>query len=210
MVNYDLNYILKATAYGLQYNTSAILNFAKTEDGNWEYEAARIDLIRKGFTLTLDYVRDNGDLQVSWKRNEKEYYDIRRYVRESKDTMISLIVDFLNDNDLTEKYKTDFENEEIESLENFVNDNNGDYWEMLNNASPEIIYNYDVCRVFAENYNEVSGFYEDFGGGDIIDSMRYAISQAITDDVGDLSCEVYEELCKEEEEAEKTSSGGLL
>jgi len=72
-VNQDLNYILKATAYDLQYNTSAILKYAKTEYGNWEYDVVRRYLMRKGFTLTLDYIHKNGDLQVSWKINEKDY-----------------------------------------------------------------------------------------------------------------------------------------
>jgi len=199
MVNYDLNYILKATAYDLQYNTSAVLNFAKTEDGSWEYETAKRELARKGFILTLDYIRDNGELQVSWKRNEKEYYDIRRYVRECEDDLISRVVDFLNDNELAEKYKTDFENGEIKNLEYFVNDNGGEYTEMVDDAIPEIIYSYDVCRVFAENYNAVSEFVADFAGNDAIDSLKYAIGNVIIDNVRDVSREVYEELCKEEE-----------
>jgi len=208
MMNHDLNYILNASADDLGYNSTATLKFVKTESGSWEFEEARQALMRAGFTLILDYIHDNGEcLQVSWKRNEKEYYDIRRYVRDCENDMISRVVDFLTDNDLIEKYKTEFENDGIENLADFVNDNGGEYREMLDDAIPDIIYNYDVCRMFVENYNEVSEFYEDFGGGDIIDNMRYAINSDIIDDVSDLSREVYEELCKEEEEAEKTSIG---
>jgi len=156
---------------------------------------AKTKLWEKGFILRLDYIDKEGNLCVSWEKDPKEEYDIDTYVESAKDTLVESIVDWLNDNDLAEKFiNNDGDNDR--DIETFIENNGGDYYEMREDAMPDLPYDYDVCRLFAENYNTLSYNYKNVSGDDeLANNLRYAIYEEIKDRIGDVSERVYTELC---------------
>lgn len=153
--------IKKESVNSLLYNTSAVIDCK-------DFGALASYLADNGkFVLSVEWVDSNGQrMQVRWVK--KESYEMADYVANYEDTAADIVADWCRDNNVILNDDDDI----CEQLEK----NGGDYYDLVDSALPEFMYNYEIVRFFAENWGDFDDI--EIKGGNL-DGLRWAAAQAI-------------------------------